>query len=316
MNRILSFYFNLPHDKTLGIISKAFNRIMARICKRILDRRVPGHFLKTQHQFTSGVNTSPRKQKVVVSLTSFPARIEEVWIVMECLFRQTYKADHIVLWLSKQQFPTQELPKRLLDQTQRGLDIRFVDEDLRSHKKYLYAFKVFPEAHIITVDDDLYYDNKLIENLVHLKKQFPDSVVTNRAHKISFNAKGEILKYRKWEHNSTNSSPSFFMFQTGGFGTLYTKNDLDKSYNNIELIKNKIPHADDLWLKVQTLLIQKKVVTNSRYNKDPLTVKSSQVEKLVSKNVLNGGNDEQLRKVLKHFDLENLKQFQNLENNV
>lgn len=309
MNRILSFYFALPPDTTLGIVTKAFNRIMARICKRILDRTVPKHFIKTLHQYPQGVNTTPREQEVVVSLTSFPARIEEVWIVIECLFRQTYKADKIILWLSIKQFPKQDLPQKLKDQTKRGLDIRFVEEDLRSHKKYIYAFEAFPNAQIITVDDDLYYDHRLIENLILLKKKYPNAVVTNRAHQLNFNKKNEIQKYRNWAHNTTIEVPSYFTVQTGGFGTLYLKDDLDKTYNNMELIKNNIPDADDLWLKVQTLLKYKKVVTNARYNKDPLTVKSSQIEKLVYKNVLRGGNDEQLKAVLKHFGLEDLKQF-------
>lgn len=309
MNRILNFYFSLPHDKTLGILSKAFNRIMARICKRILDKIVPAYFLKTQHQFPSGVNTSHREQEVVVSLTSFPARIEEVWIVIECLFRQTYKADQIVLWLSKEQFPDKKLPQSLLAQTHRGLDIRFVDEDLRSHKKYIYAFEAFLDAQIITVDDDLYYDHKLIENLINLKKQYPNDVVTNRAHQISFKKSGSIKEYKNWKHNSTRKLPSYFTVQTGGFGTLYEKTDLDESYNDVEIIKNIIPHADDLWLKVQTLLTNKKVATNARYNKDPLTIKSSQIEKLVSKNVIDGGNNQQLTAVLNHFSLGNLEKF-------
>lgn len=41
---------------------------------------------------------------VVVSFTSFPERINYVWQVVECLFRQTYRPEKIILWLSKKQF--------------------------------------------------------------------------------------------------------------------------------------------------------------------------------------------------------------------
>ncbi|MFD2201839.1 hypothetical protein [Shivajiella indica] len=309
MNRILDFYFKLPDDDSLGILTKAFNRLNARILKRVLDKTVPSYFLKTMDQFPSGINHIPREKKVIVSLTSFPARIKDLWIVIECLLRQSYQADKIILWLARPQFEGIDLPESLVNQQKRGLEIRFVDEDLRSHKKYLFAFDLFPNDYIVTVDDDLYYDEKLLENLIHLKSNFPDAVVTNRAHELTFDSIGNILPYKFWKHNSVSLQPSFFMVQTGGFGTLYSKEDLDQSYNNIQIIKNNIPFADDLWMKVQTLLAGKKVVTNDRYNKDPLTVRNSQLEKLVSKNVFDGGNDQQLRSVLNHFQLGNLEQF-------
>ena len=47
-----------------------------------------------------------------------------------------------------------------------------------------------------------------------------------------------------------------------------------------------------------------KVITNSSYNKDPLSIKNSQMEKLVSENVLAGGNDEQLKNVCAHYDID------------
>jgi len=309
MNTILNFYFKLPHDRSLGIVSKAFNRISARILKRILDKTVPTYFLKTQNDYPIGINQEAREKKVIVSFTSFPGRIADVWIVVECLFRQSYKADRIILWLSKPQFEGIELPKQLLDQMNRGLEIRFVEDDLRSHKKYLYAFDEFKDHYVVTVDDDLYYESELIQNLIDLKKEYPEAVVTNRAHRITFFKDGSIENYSNWNHNITLSDPSFLNVQTGGFGTLYTIGDLDVSYNDIDLIKRTIPLADDLWMKVQTLLAQKEVVTNDKYNKDPLTVRKSQIEKLVTSNSLNGGNDVQFKKVLEYFQLGNLEKY-------
>jgi len=309
MNALLNFYYKLPHDRSLGIVTKAFNRLVAKLIKRVLDKTVPNYFLKTQHLYPNGLNAEKREKKVVISLTSFPARIQDVWIVVECLFRQTYKADKIILWLSESQFIGSKLPDTLLNQLERGLDIRFVDGDLKSHKKYIYAIDEFPKDYIITVDDDLYYNNKLIENLINLKLQFPDAVPSNRCHEITLNKNNTINNYSRWYHNSINIEPSYFLSQTGGFGTLYTANDLYVDYNNTAVINQLMPYADDLWLKVQTLLKDKKIVTNSRYDKDPITVKNSQLEKLVTKNVLEGGNDIQLRNTLNYYKLYNLEYF-------
>ncbi|MCF8427106.1 MAG: hypothetical protein K9H61_02935 [Bacteroidia bacterium] len=312
MNKILNFYFLLPHDSTFGIFSKILNRIAARFFKRILDYFVPAYFLKTQHLFYNCLNTSPRERKVIISLTSFPARIDDAWIVIECLFRQTYKADRIILWLSESQFEGIPIPKSLLNQKHRGLEIKFVKDDFKAHKKYLYAFDNNEDNYIVTVDDDLYYDQNLLRNLIELKAKYPNSVPSNRAHKISLKKNGDIKKYFQWNHNYTSNIPSYLLVQTGGFGTLYSRTDLDSSYNNTQIIKEVIPYADDLWMKVQTLLANKKVVTNEKYNKDPLTIKKSQMEKLVKRNVIDGGNDKQFLALLDFFNLGKLEKYRNI----
>jgi hypothetical protein len=89
---------------------------------------------------------------------------------------------------------------------------------------------------------------------------------------------------------------------------------LSDSYNDIALIKDIIPYADDLWMKIQTLLANKTVVTNDKYNKDPITVKNSQLENLVKINVKGGGNDEQFKAVLDFYDINGQDFFLKKEN--
>jgi hypothetical protein len=309
MNTLLNIYFRLPHDKTLGIFTKVFNRLFAKILKQIFDRTVPNYFLRTQYLFPSGLNTKKRDKQIVLSLTSFPGRIQDVWIVVECLFRQTFKSDKIILWLSESQFKGIELPKLLIDQQKRGLEIRYVQSDLKSHKKYIYALNQFKNDYIITVDDDLYYDNKLIQNLIVLKEKYPNALPTNRAHLIKFESNQKVSIYSKWFHNYATEKESFLLVPTGGFGTMYEYNQMHHTFYDQSLIMELAPCADDLWLKVQTLLKNVQIITNSRYNKDPITIKSSQLEKLVSTNVLNGGNDIQFSAILGHFNLGNLEKF-------
>lgn len=97
-------------------------------------------------------------ENLVISFTSFPLRISRVWMTVESLLRQTCKPSAIVLYLSKIQFPGEydDMPASLLRLRNRGLDIRFVEDDLRSHKKYFYAFRDFPGCSIITIDMMLY----------------------------------------------------------------------------------------------------------------------------------------------------------------
>lgn len=309
MNTLLNIYFKLPHDKALGIVTKVFNRFVAKIFKQLLDSTVPRYFIKSQKLFPNGLNTEKRDKEVIVSFTSFPGRIADVWIVVECLFRQTYKADRIILWLSSSQFEGVELPPLLLEQKKRGLEIRFVEGDLKSHKKYIYALMEFRFDYVITVDDDLYYDENLIENLVLLKRKYPFCIPSNRAHMVKFKDNGDVGMYTDWFHNYVIEKPSLLLVPTGGFGTLYEYSQLNDTFSDEELIQRLVPHADDLWMKVQSLVNSIYVVTNNRYDKNIISIKGSQLENLVSTNVSDGGNDVQLKSILEYFEIENLKQF-------
>lgn len=122
--------------------------------------------------FPSVKSISKRQDGLIICMTSFPARIDYVWLVVECLLRQTIQAEDIVLYLSKKQFPTKDkLPSQLLNmELNHKVTIKMENEDYRSHKKYWYALRDFPNKTIITVDDDIIYDSKLIEQLIVFQK--------------------------------------------------------------------------------------------------------------------------------------------------
>jgi hypothetical protein len=304
LNKVYKVYCTLPNFDFLGKFGKGINRAFGLIGKKILDRTVPKKMLLTQNQIGVGVNIVPRDELYIVSLTSFPARIDDVWIAIECLLRQTFKPDKIILWLAKEQFSETEIPDSLRKLESRGLTVKFCEEDLRAHKKYFYAMRDFPKANIITVDDDAYIDNQMLESLYMLHKKYPSHIVANRVHEMRFNRVKGLKLYRKWNHNFTKEKPSHLLFATGVGGVLYPPGSLHAEIFNIEVFKKICFLADDIWLKCMALKKGTKVVTNSRYNKDPLTIKNSQMEKLVSANVLSGGNDQQLRDVCRHYSID------------
>ncbi len=306
MNTLYYIYFKLPNFARIGILGKVINKVMSMFLKRLFDRTVPNHYLKTQEKAELGINTELRDKKYIVSLTSFPARIEDVWICIETILRQSFKPDAIILWLANEQFPEQKIPNSLEKLKARGLTIRFCD-DLRSHKKYYYSMLEFPNDCVITLDDDLYFHKDIIKNLVDLHLMHPNEICTNRAHEIAFQNE-KVLPYRKWNHNAKNIlTPTHLLLPTGGAGTLYPPNSLDKSAFDKELILDLCFHADDIWLKLMAFLNDKKIVTNSFYNKDYFVIGQSQTIKLVSQNVFDGGNDKQFEKVCTHFKINPIK---------
>lgn len=303
MNLLYRIYFALPRFDRLGLPGKAINRIMAFVLKRIFDAIVPTSLKRSASTAGFGLNRKYRGLRYIVSLTSFPARIHDVWITIDLILRQSFKPDAVILWLAKNQFPDEKVPDNLLSLTQRGLSIQFCDEDLRAHKKYYYAMQHYQDAIIITIDDDLYYDKGFLENLVIMHSRNPDCIVTNRAHQITFEENGTMKPYRKWQHNVTMEAPSHLLVATGGAGTLYPPGSLDNRIFDKQVFKELCFHADDIWLKVMALLNHTLIVTNRKYNKDFIAISTTQHKKLVSVNVLEGGNDKQLSSLLKHFEI-------------
>lgn len=303
MSLLYRLYFALPNFAKFGFVGKVLNRLLGKVLKIIFDLTIPFYLDQNIADPGVGLNKEKRTETFIVSLTSFPTRIEDIWITIEIILRQSFKPDKVILWLAKDQFPDKKIPKRLLKLKERGLTIEFCDDDLRAHKKYFYSIQKYPNANIITLDDDLYYDKHVLRNVVELHKKYPNLIATNRAHKFTFE-NGKVKKYRKWKHNVVDAKPSHLLVPTGGAGTLYPPGALHEKAFDKKLIKKLCFHADDLWLKMMAYLNNTSVVTNNRYNKDFVTIASTQTEKLVSSNVLNGGNDQQLKNICRHFNVD------------
>ena len=128
-NRIIYSYVKRAKNKLFGIS-------LQTIDKKEVDNKI-----KSFQRI--GVRQCDGSEKVMISLTSFPARINEVKYTIYSLLNQTYKPNKIVLWLGEDKFINKEsdLPKELLDFTQKGLSIKFV-KDLRSYTKLIPALKI------------------------------------------------------------------------------------------------------------------------------------------------------------------------------
>ena len=78
-------------------------------------------------------DSSGEASRIIVSFTSYPARITFVPRVLESLYAQSKKPDMILLWLAEEQFPNREedLPDELIDAICRAAKkfcVEFMDE--------------------------------------------------------------------------------------------------------------------------------------------------------------------------------------------
>ena len=62
------------------------------------------------------------------------------------------------------------MPKELKELMKRGLEIRFC-KDIGPHGKLIYALKEFPDAIVVTADDDMIYPKDWLEKLFESYKK-------------------------------------------------------------------------------------------------------------------------------------------------
>lgn len=246
---------------------------------------------------------SSKKPHIIISLTSYPARINTIHLCINSLLRQTRPADMLILWLARSQFPQKEdLPLKLRKLESYGLQIRFC-EDIRSYKKIVYSAQEYPDSIIITADDDVLYPESWLYNLLETYNKFNNCVCCYRAHKIV--TEGDtIAEYRKWIGLSPNEKgPSSELIPIGVGGVLYPEGFFSDVKFDINLIKNICPTTDDLWLKVIGLANDYKVVKVNENSKEWFTIKNSQKEKLVTENIKNNSNDVSMKKLIEHYKI-------------
>lgn len=243
------------------------------------------------------------KNRVIISLTSFPARIDKVYLCINSLLRQSVRADKIVLWLADTQFPNGSgIPESLKRLVGENFEIRFCD-DLRSYKKIFYSAQQFKDDIIITVDDDTLYPEDWLLNLINTYIKYPNCVCCYRAHKIVLKS-GKIAPYSEWIGLSPNETgPDSFLVPIGVGGVLYPPTFFNNVEFDFDKIKELCPTADDLWLKAIGLKNGFRAVKVDPNSKEWFTIVSSQKQALMKTNVGQNMNDVSISNLQKFYKI-------------
>jgi len=247
-----------------------------------------------------------RIDNLIISLTSFPQRIDEIKYTVYSLLDQTTLPEKIILWLAESQFPNkeQDLPNDLLAFRDFGLVINWC-EDLKSYKKLIPALEQFRDYYIVTADDDLYYKRNWLEELWLEHMKYPEDLVCHYANKIRFKDK-DILPYSQWEIDLRKSAAGFDIFCCSGGGVVFHQKYLHKDITRKDLYSTLAPHADDIWFYFMAVLNNTKI----RIVKNPHKLKYTNPYReyglnneyrLSQVNVDDNHNDRQFNNVLSHY---------------
>lgn len=267
---------------------------LRRVTRYFANKVLPGYLEKSERK------EAKQETDVIVSFTSFPARIQEVWQVVECMLRQSCRPNKIILWLSKEQFPhTEDIPASLREREGECFNIRLVEEDIRSHKKYYYVSKEYPDSLVLLIDDDIYYPTDMVECLIKAYNANPNAIICQYGYIIKYDWCGCLLPYNQWQKIYRASEDPNLFFGSGG-GTLFKPSSLYEDLTKKELFLQFTPIADDIWLNVMVRLAGLKCVMIKSGLILPVLASGERVN-LCNENVGQGMNDIQIANVRSYY---------------
>ncbi|MDE5868733.1 MAG: hypothetical protein K2H18_00750, partial [Muribaculaceae bacterium] len=262
---------------------------------------------KMLHSEKSGVSSEKYcDHEVVVSLTSYGKRLYEVGITIESIMQQSMLPNRIILNLYTEDVAV-SLPIALQRQIKRGLEVHLVSTDIRSYKKLIPTLKRFPDAVIITIDDDCIYEYDLVERLFNSYLKNPHSVSAVRTHSILLDKNGKPLPYHKWDSCSAYASKGNRLFFTGVGGVLYPPGAFNDEVFNEEAFMSLAPYADDVWFHAMALLNGTSIVKAPAHSGDDIDhIENSAVQDigLVNRNCnIERENDKQIKAIYDRYDI-------------
>lgn len=110
------------------------------------------------------------EERIIVSLTSYGDRVNNLPAVLDSVFSQTSLPDLVVLNLAFEEKVPDAVLVYLINH---GVEINRVP-DTRVYKKLIPTLIKYPEACVITIDDDFLYPKEMIEEFVRIHKRNPN----------------------------------------------------------------------------------------------------------------------------------------------
>ena len=200
------------------------------------------HFIHDEEMLSS-INRNPR---LIISITSYGKRVyRSLPYTLYSLTYQTLKPDMIVVWLDENKWNDMKLNKTLHRFKEKGVLFKYC-EDIRSYTKLIPALLEYPNDVIITLDDDIFYQKRKIEQLYNSYVNNPQGVHYMEASKITLNAKNEIAPSIEWQYISKVNSCSIPV-PLGVYGVLYAPGALNNEVFKKDIFLSLALTTDDLW---------------------------------------------------------------------
>jgi hypothetical protein len=191
----------------------------------------------------SAVRAPPaRAERLVVTLTTIPERIDKLAPVLRSLLDQTVAADRIIVWRpersrrSGQPYPDPgPLPP--------GIEVLACD-DQGPATKLLPALAAEPDAAIVVVDDDVIYPKDFLEQLLAGHRAHPGAAVGWRGWRI---VDGAHAKQFPHIFATGVAAPTPVDILLGTWGYLVPPGAFDGAVHSFDGFPPEVRFVDDVW---------------------------------------------------------------------
>jgi len=113
-------------------------------------------------------------EQIIVSLTTWSARICNIPAVLDSIFSQTVPPDLVVLNLAFDEIVPPDVDSYIRSH---NIIVNRV-EDTRTYKKLFPTLERYPDACVINIDDDFLYPSGMIEDFVKAHKRHPNRPIS------------------------------------------------------------------------------------------------------------------------------------------
>ena len=184
--------------------------------------------------------------KFEVSVTSHPARFNALALSLSALKSQILQPQSINVFIAETDMAV--LPDSIKELEKSGFIKISPCEDLGSGKKLIPALKAQSNLPIITIDDDLYFENDLFLHLMINHYLYPNAIIAARVHQLAVNDSKDVLPFSTWhKHYDLSEGPSNDLMPTSGAGTLFPPKAMHEDASNAALYRELSHNTDDLW---------------------------------------------------------------------
>ncbi len=252
-----------------------------------------------------GTDPSARyEHELIVSLTSFPARIHLVHFAIYSLLKQSLKPNRLILWLGEDKFPGKDagLPRQLINLKAFGLEIRWC-RDLRAATKLIPAIREYPEALVATADDDMHYPPHWLCSLYSSWIENPGDILSGGIHPMALDENSHPRPYAEWGWNPPDSFPSFQNTQVASFGAIYPPHCLHPDVLDGDAFLRISPSNDDFWFWAHGVRAGTRVrLVPNGHRQPPVGIPDGNATpSLYSENGRGGGNDACMANLLRAY---------------
>jgi len=247
---------------------------------------------------------------LIVSLSSYGHRVSNSAAYAICsIFTQTFLPNRIILNLNKEEWNDDNIPEILKRLKLSGLEICYC-KDVGPHTKFLPTLKNYPANKIITVDDDKYYNSRMIEELLIEYEQSDKATIVCHNGRVVDIRNNKIQPYSQWLNCKFGNNFSLYS-PYGVDGVLYPPHIFNEEIFNEEVFRKYCRYADDIWFwifeYINHISIKRVRQSSTAYNQNVNNVEQYREKgstALYFRNDINGDNDKQLAALINYYNIQ------------